>query len=124
MLLAAKFNLKSVAAVLDKFGLDLKGEDRIAFVKPSYKINVWDFKINVSSNLNTLYATRISKASLQNLSCVKCGADENVEMHHVRMLNDLNPKLSELDKLMAKSKRKQVPLCRACHLKHHMEHKR
>jgi len=42
-----------------------------------------------------------------------------VEMHHVRLLKDLNPKLSEIDRLMSKRRRKQIPLCRSCHLNHH-----
>jgi hypothetical protein len=40
-------------------------------------------------------------------------------MHHVRLLSDLNPKMSEVDKLMAKRRRKQISLCRSCHLDHH-----
>jgi hypothetical protein len=30
-------------------------------------------------------------------------------MHHVRKLSDLNPKLSEVDRIMVKARRKQVP---------------
>lgn len=70
-LLAAKFSLKTLSQVLRRFGDNLKGEDKVAFVKPSYKIDVWDFKINVQTSLKTLYASRISKASLENLVCVK-----------------------------------------------------
>jgi len=44
-------------------------------------------------------------------------------MHHVRLLSDLNPKLSEIDKIMAKRRRKQIPLCRKCHLEHHKNEK-
>jgi hypothetical protein len=44
-----------------------------------------------------------------NLSCAKCGTQELVEMHHVRKLSDLNPKLSEVDRIMVKARRKQVP---------------
>lgn len=39
-LLAAKFKLGSVSKVLSKFGDDLKGNDKVAFLKPSYKLNV------------------------------------------------------------------------------------
>ena len=39
-LLAAKFKLRSVSKVIAKYGADLKGEGKIAFLKPSYKINV------------------------------------------------------------------------------------
>jgi group II intron reverse transcriptase/maturase len=121
-LLAAKFKLRTIGQVIKKYGKDLKGRDKIAFYKPSYKTNVWDFKINVPTDLNTLYATRISAASLDNLACSKCGSELKVEMHHVRKLKDLNPKLSEIDRLMASKKRKQIPLCRKCHIEHHVKH--
>jgi hypothetical protein len=38
-LLAAKFKLGSVSKVIAKFGMNLKGQDKIAFLKPTYKIN-------------------------------------------------------------------------------------
>jgi len=40
-------------------------------------------------------------------------------MHHVKHLKDLNPKLGDVDRRMAKIRRKQIPLCRQCHLKYH-----
>jgi hypothetical protein len=118
-LLAAKYKLRSVNHVIPKFGKDLKGKDKIAFLKPSYKLNIWDFKSNPKDIIKTLYATFISAASLDNLACTKCGSNERVEMHHIRLLSDLNPKMSAIDKLMAKRRRKQIPLCRLCHLDHH-----
>lgn len=51
--------------------------------------------------------------------CKICGSTENVEAHHVRHLKDLNPKKSAIDAMMAKMKRKQIPLCRKCHEKVH-----
>lgn len=42
-LLAAKFKLRSVTEVINKYGKDLKGLaslDKIGFFKPSYKLNV------------------------------------------------------------------------------------
>lgn len=38
-LLAAKYKLGSVNKVLSNFGEDLKGKDKVAFLKPKYKIN-------------------------------------------------------------------------------------
>jgi len=40
-------------------------------------------------------------------------------MHHVRMMKDLSPKTKSLDALMAKANRKQIPLCRSCHMRYH-----
>ena len=118
-LLAAKFKLRSISKVMKTFGKDLKGNDKIGFIKPSYKLNPWDFKSNPKDRIKTLFASYLSAANLENLSCLKCGSTEMVEMHHVRLLKDLNPKLSEIDRLMSKRRRKQIPLCRLCHLNHH-----
>ena len=119
-LLAAKFKLGTTLKVMDKFGEDFKGNDRIAFVKPKYIKNTWDFKIDkVKTELKALYASGLSKASLDGLICSKCGSDVQVEMHYVRKLADLNPKLSEIDRIMVAKRRKQIPLCRPCHMDHH-----
>lgn len=42
-LLAAKFKLRSVSKIIKTFGKDLRGNDKIGFMKPSYKLNPWDF---------------------------------------------------------------------------------
>lgn len=47
--------------------------------------------------------------------CASCGSTDRVEMHHVRHVRTINPKLNTFDKLMAKINRKQVPLCHNCH---------
>jgi hypothetical protein len=39
-LLAAKFKLRSVSNVIKQYGSDLKGDDKVGFIKPSYKLNV------------------------------------------------------------------------------------
>lgn len=119
-LLAAKFKLGNISGVVRKFGKDLKGNEKTAFLKPSYKLDVWDFKVNVRELITTLFASGLSAASLLGFSCSKCGSESQVEMHHVRKLKDLNPKLSEIDRIMAKRQRKQIPLCRKCHLEHHV----
>jgi group II intron reverse transcriptase/maturase len=118
-LLAAKFNLQRVSKVLGKFGPDLKGNDKVAFIKPPMKIKPWDFKVGTSDYIKIIFSSGLSAASLNNLSCTNCGSNYRVEMHHVRMLKDLNPNLSAIDRLMIKQKRKQIPLCRSCHLEHH-----
>lgn len=65
--------------------------------------------------IQTLYTQSLSAPSLKNLVCSSGGSDYRVEMHHVR-IKDLNPKLRKIDQLMVKRPRKQIPLCRACHL--------
>lgn len=44
----------------------------------------------------------MSKASLQNLKCAVCESEYRVEMHHIRMMKDLNPKLNKIDALTAR----------------------
>lgn len=128
-LLAAKFKINTQRKVFAKYGKNLLGKDRIAFVDPKYKVSPWDFKIpsnkhidpKISDNgiLKTLYAESISVASIENLVCSLCGSKYRVEMHHVRFLKDLNPKISKIDALMAKRRRKQIALCRKCHNNYH-----
>lgn len=118
-LLAAKFKLGTQAATFSRFGKDLKGKDKHSFVKAIYGINTGKFNIGTQDPLLRLYAEGISKASLENLVCEICGSDYRVEMHHVRMLKDLNPKTRFIDRIMASRRRKQIPLCRSCHMKHH-----
>ena len=124
-LLAAKYSMKTMASVYKKFGKNLTApalkdrEKPLPFVKPSYKLTL-KFKIGISPVINTPRIRDISKASLQGLVCQVCGSDYRVEMHHIRKMKDLNPNISFVDKLMAKRNRKQIPLCRKCHmLKHH-----
>src|SRR5258707_10174687 len=52
--------------------------------------------------------------------CANCDSLERVEMHHIKHIKTINPRLSPFDKLMARINRKQVPLCRSCHLKVHL----
>ena len=50
--------------------------------------------------------------------CASCGTTSNVEMHHVRKLADLKDR-SYVAQAMIASNRKQIPLCRPCHLAAH-----
>ena len=40
-------------------------------------------------------------------------------MHHIRALNKLNKKLNVFEQLLVARQRKQIPLCRVCHLNKH-----
>ena len=66
-------------------------------------------------------AWRLSKGvSALYAACVLCGSDQDVEMHHVRALKDLKKqKKSALEVHMIAIARKQLPLCRRCHLRAH-----
>jgi hypothetical protein len=118
-LLAAKFNLGTMAKVFNKFGNYLKSPSGVGFFKPTYGVNNMRFSVKASPIIINLFAAHKSIASLRNLICSLCGSSYRVEMHHVKHLKDLNPKLGDVDRRMAKIRRKQIPLCRQCHLKYH-----
>lgn len=118
-LLATKYNL-TMAKVIKKFGRTLKDptNQKHQLYEPTYKAT-GEFKINANPLVSSLYSRHRSLASLQDLVCSICGSDYRVEMHHVRALKDLNPKASAVDQIMAKNRRKQIPLCRECHMTKH-----
>ena len=114
--LARKYNL-SVTKVFKKFGprLSIGG---VSLINPSYRFR-GHFAINANPVVVGLYAKHKSMANLSKALCSMCGSSYRVEMHHVRAMKDLNPKASALDNLMARTNRKQIPLCRVCHMKKH-----
>ena len=87
------------------------------YLEKNFKINSYNNETN--GIINTLYALSKSKARLYNLVCSACGSNQFVEMHHIRAMKDLNPKLSHIDKIMVRMNRKQIPLCRKCHVIRH-----
>jgi nicotine oxidoreductase len=128
--LAHKLSLRTRATVIKKFGPEISLHDQnkrddnnkptliTKLYKPSYRINLWDFKTNlVDTNIKSLYATNLSLAKLDGLFCVVCGSDYKIEMHHIRAMKDIKHKKGTLEYLMAK--RKQIPVCRNCHMTHH-----
>jgi len=117
-LLATKFNLKTQKQAYIKFGPYLSGP-KISFIKSKYSSNPMDFKIKIKDYIEQLYSKTKSIANLYNLECSICGSLYRVEMHHIRHMKDINNKLSKVDKLMISANRKQIPLCRKCHMDHH-----
>lgn len=61
----------------------------------------------------------ISTISALGQACSNCGSNHKVEMHHLKHLRTINLKLSGFDQLMAKINRKQVSLCKNCHIQVH-----
>lgn len=127
-LLAAKYSLKTMSKVYNKFGPNLSvshkemkdktsKEKVYSFLVPSYKISL-KFLTDDTPVIKALYGS-VSIATLDNLECAKCESTYRVEMHHIRHMKDLNPKLDSMHKLMVRRNRKQIPLCRACHMDYH-----
>jgi hypothetical protein len=64
------------------------------------------------------YANRISRSSLGQ-SCLVCNSNIKVEMHHVKHVKKQGERYGGFHKQMALLNRKQIPLCRKCHMKVH-----
>ncbi len=62
---------------------------------------------------------KIPSRNLFERKCTNCNSDVNIEMHHIKHIKTINTKLNDFDKLVAGINRKQVPLCRNCHVKIH-----
>lgn len=118
-LLAAKYSLGTQNKVFEKFGKSMKcPESTIEFKKPSYKITLkFLTKLNPNGVIQGIYSYK-SLSTLDNRKCSVCDSEHRVEMHHIRALKDLKGK-SIVDTMMIKAKRKQIPLCRECHMKKH-----
>lgn len=126
-LLAAKYSMGTMAKVFNKFGpnltvkhkdlKDAKKSKTYSFLIPSYK-NTLSFLTDSNPVIKALYGS-VSLSTLDDLECAKCSSKYRVEMHHVRHMKDHNPKLNSLDKLMVRRRRKQIPLCRTCHMEYH-----
>jgi hypothetical protein len=80
--------------------------------------------VNTDDIVLRVNAQGISKASLENLVCSVCESEYRVEMHHVRMMKDLNPNARLIDRMMARRNRKQIALCRSCHMDYHNHNKK
>jgi hypothetical protein len=56
-------------------------------------------------------------------ACEQCGSEEQVEVHHIRAMKDLNKytgrEKPEWVKKMALRRRKTLVLCRKCHMNLH-----
>lgn len=108
----------SIAKVFLKYGRKLKIPIDKSFIDldfrniKSTKSDIWEDPLKITSFL-------IRQHWVLGDKCKLCGTTEKVEMHHIRRLKDLNPKLSSVHSMMAKMRRKQIPVCRPCHMRIH-----
>ena len=127
--LALKLKVRTIGNIFSKFGSDLtckltngkKKEKSISFIKAK---DLVEGKVNDKKNPNpTLDLGKVWNAKFTNSNlfqdCIVCGSEEGVEMHHVKLINDLKSKNSKLDfytRQMKAMNRKQVPLCKKHHI--------
>lgn len=119
-LLAAKLKLKTTRAVYKKFGKGLNRRSPKFLWSPSYSKSRIRFIVNKHSTdcLYTLYIKKFVNSDLLG-PCVRCNSLENIEIHHVKHVKNIKKGLRPLVKDYPIINRKQVPLCKACHLKVH-----
>lgn len=118
-LLATKYKLKTQRKVYRKFGKILaqpNGKELI--FRNNWEIRPMDFKENISTDISIIYTTRLTR-SILNKICAICQSTEKVEMHHVKHLKNMNSKLTLMEKSMVSLNRKQIPVCRICHMDIH-----
>jgi hypothetical protein len=126
-----KLKLSSRAKVFKKFGKNLivskkdeqKSSKPIQFNYQSTLIRLEKFNTGKKHNKDIglpyyVFDYAIRSKKLVNAKCVICGTSSNIEMHHRRPL-----KSSITDNtfkgIVKNFTRKQIPLCRSCHVKVH-----
>lgn len=66
----------------------------------------------------SIYANRVSRSRLE-ASCLVCGIKNSIEMHHVKHIRKDSIRYEGFTREMSLINRKQVSLCRECHMKVH-----
>jgi group II intron reverse transcriptase/maturase len=86
--------------------------------------NIWDFKINSEIN-NPYIGLKVSPLRSKSIStiekCKICGTKENLEMHHLKALKKDGILIEDkyLAAMMQRMNRKQICVCRTCHINIH-----
>lgn len=75
------------------------------------------FNVQPLAPFEIFYWNLRTKSKLDN-PCVICESNKNVEMHHVKSLKD-GKNDNTFHQVMININRKQIPVCRTCHLKIH-----
>jgi len=118
--LARKFKLSSRAAVYKKFGplLTVKvGKKTYNLDIPKSLIMSGKFKINFYTSLEGLNYN-IRTQMMLDTYCAICGSKDQVEIHHIKHIQK-KKKEQNFAKLMSHLNRKQIPVCKPCHLSIH-----
>jgi group II intron reverse transcriptase/maturase len=125
--ISSKMKLKTMRGAFKRYGKNLEikdGEKSISYPNISYKR---PRKLITRPNNNFSFEKYFEslvyrhKRHVGNLtgSCIVCGSPDNIEIHHIRALKDISKKNDWLSMTMAKFSRKQVPVCKSCHIKIH-----
>ena len=117
-LFGRKLKLNSRKVVFSKFGSKLivktKTKNYSFKLYKSFKAT-GKFLINPSYPLDSVYYGLRTKSTLGSC-CTICSSIDNIEMHHVKALKS---KTSGFMNVMRAMNRKQIPVCKSCHVKIH-----
>lgn len=140
--LAGKYRTKTISKTIKKFGFGLKFKDDKGNIIAEFPRNVFDNIKNIKNHGDYLYSSNFSnkdpfefieimkyrlptaKAVLGRV-CIVCNSTENIEIHHIKKL--VRGKLILQDYMKGRIitiNRKQVPVCKNCHIKHHINNKK
>jgi group II intron reverse transcriptase/maturase len=129
--LASKLKLKTAKRVFAKFGKDILIKDKngkkiasfpdVPLAKPN-TFHITKFTdVNPLARLEKLAKSTFRSRAILDSTCTACGTAENIEMHHVRKLRDSSRaiKMDYMTRMMSRMNRKQIPICKSCHIKYH-----
>jgi hypothetical protein len=96
-----------------------KTEKSITLFSPETLKKDITFKLQDYFNFDPFNVTMYTLRSnhVWNMDCLVCGAKDNVEMHHVKHIRKGD--IKGFTKIMQILNRKQIPVCRDCHMKIH-----
>jgi hypothetical protein len=124
--ICSKMKLRTLRGTFRKYGKNLTirdGEKVISYPPISYKRPALTPNLKARMDVDPLIDQLTSRfrRHVGNLTgpCIVCGSVDDIEVHHVRALKDIKNKKNWLSKMMARYSRKQVPVCKSCHIKIH-----
>nr|YP_009710058.1 hypothetical protein [Coleochaete scutata]QFU80163.1 hypothetical protein [Coleochaete scutata] len=115
--LARKWNI-SPAMVFKKLGSKLKVGKHAIAIPTDLKIQTMKFNL-ISKKVSDPFKVKYfaMRRFIMDKPCKLCGETENIEMHHVRHIR--KGTIKGFTKFLATINRKQIPVCKKCHLAIH-----
>jgi hypothetical protein len=127
--IASKMKLNTLKRVFNKYGKNLNIKDESGKIITMYP--TVDYrrpkKITIPPIFNYCslesyidqYDKRVQRGRKDLKGpCILCGSKQEIEVHHVRKLSKTKRK-DYLSSMMARMSRRQVPVCKKCHIKIH-----
>ena len=127
--IASKMKLTTLRRVFNKYGKNLNIRNESGEIITSYPTVDYrrpkKFTINRILDFSSLealidkYDRRVQRGRKDLKGpCMLCGSNQSIEVHHIRKLSDIKHK-NYLSDMMSRMNRKQIPVCKKCHIKIH-----